>query len=177
MDKTMYMEVERVIVNYERHHYDYRDQQDWDHDPGRRGHRTRSSSVSDSSGSRGNQEGHRLQWSKRWMYKHDPSYAAFRDQREQEIRDIEVRRQGEIMARAMQDSIKGAFQDNTIRTQTRRSPLARACRRRQGRARPWQGCPEATVRKLTAGSQTPSACWSRRRSTISMTSWTGRRLL
>ena len=59
-----------------------------------------------------------MQRHKRWMYKHDPSYAAFMDQNEQELRDVEVRRQGEIMARAMQDSIDRAFQENSIQLHT-----------------------------------------------------------
>eukprot|EP00959_Pyramimonas_sp_CCMP1952_P277908 5808927-Pyramimonas_sp.AAC.1 len=53
------------------------------------------------------------------MYKHDPSHAAFMDQREQELRDMEVRRQGEIMARAMQESIDRALQENSIVAHTR----------------------------------------------------------
>ncbi|CAK0814460.1 unnamed protein product, partial [Prorocentrum cordatum] len=52
------------------------------------------------------------------IYTHDPSYAAFFDQREQELREIEVRRQREIMARATQGSIGGALQENSIQLHT-----------------------------------------------------------
>eukprot|EP00959_Pyramimonas_sp_CCMP1952_P194087 4058695-Pyramimonas_sp.AAC.1 len=66
---------------------DHRGQRDRDRDRDRRrGRRTRSSS---SSGSRDNHEARRLDRHKRWMYKHDPSHAAFMDQREQELLDIE----------------------------------------------------------------------------------------
>ena len=69
---------------------------------------------STSSESRGDQEAKRLERHRRWMYEKDPTYKAYVDQVESDLRDAEVRRQGEIMARALQDSLDRAFKENKL---------------------------------------------------------------
>ena len=91
-----------------------RDRRDRDRDRDRNRDRRRRPASSTSSESRGDQEAKRLERHRRWMYEKDPTYKAYVDQVESDLRDAEVRRQGEIMARALQDSLDRAFKENKL---------------------------------------------------------------
>ena len=91
-----------------------RDRRDRDRDRDRNRDRRRRPASSTSSESRGDQEAKRLERHRRWMYEKDPTYKAYVDQVESDLRDAEVRRQGEIRARALQDSLDRAFKENKL---------------------------------------------------------------